>query len=82
MKHDARVVNKATVSKQKEVSCMSNKGIRKAIKDANVTYWQVADVLGVSAATFTVWLRFELDDDKRQRVLDAIKKAAAEEATA
>lgn len=61
---------------------MLNKDIRNEIKQAGVTYWQVAKALGIADGTFTRWLRFELEGDKRQRVLEAIKKAAADKTTA
>ena len=53
---------------------MHNDEIRKAIDDAGLRYWQVAEELGVADTTFTKWLRKELPDEKRSQVMAAIEK--------
>lgn len=60
----------------------ANKGIRKAIDDAGLTYWQVAGKIGVHPTTFTVWLRTALDDDKEQKIHQAIDELTLELAEA
>lgn len=53
---------------------MSNINIRKAITDANLKHWQVANEIGVDCSTFCRWLRTELPADKEQAILEAIEK--------
>ena len=50
----------------------NNLEIRKMINDRKLYYYEIADALGVSAYTFSVWMRRELSDEKRERVMDAI----------
>ena len=55
----------------------ANKNIRKEIEDAGLTYWQVAEQIGITAGTFTVWLRAPLEDTRKERTIraiDALKK--------
>lgn len=54
---------------------MKNLEIREKAKRYGVPLWQIAEELGIGANTFSVWLRCELEGDKRERVsaaLDAI----------
>lgn len=53
---------------------MHNTEIRKAINDAGLRYWQVAEELGIADTTFTKWLRKELPDEKSSQVMAAIEK--------
>ena len=57
---------------------MKNQDVRKFAKEHGVFLWQVADVLGISEPTLTRRFRKELCNDERERVLDAIRKLAAE----
>ncbi|GGL58022.1 hypothetical protein [Sporolactobacillus putidus] len=56
----------------------ANKDIREAIERAAVTHWQVADAMGKSQYTLSIWLRKPLKGEKRELVLSAIKKAKRE----
>ena len=58
---------------------MANEDIRKAISEAKVKYWQVADALGMTDGGFSRKLRNELSTKEKERVFRAIKEAAAEE---
>lgn len=51
---------------------MQNKSIRKAIEKAGLSYWQVADAIGIHPATLCVWLRHELNGERLERVQQAI----------
>lgn len=54
---------------------------RSRMAESKVKYWELAEALGISPSTLTVWLRHELPDDKRQRVnacIDAIIARRAE----
>ena len=59
---------------------MKNLEIRDKARIANVHFWQIARKLGCNATTFSVWLREELPDEKRQRILDVIDELVAERA--
>ncbi len=56
---------------------LKNLIIREKSRVENVPFWMIADACGVSASTFTVWMRKELPDDKRERVLAAIDAIVA-----
>lgn len=59
---------------------MKNKNIRSEIEKAGLRYWQVADKIGISPATFCVWLRHELTGERLERVqaaLDALSGGKA-----
>lgn len=51
---------------------MKNLEIREAIEKNNLKYWEVADKIGVVGATFSVWLRHELPEEKKQTIFKAI----------
>lgn len=51
----------------------ANQTIRNEIKEAGLTYWQVAEQIGITAGTFTVWLRTPLTDTRKERTTNAIK---------
>lgn len=54
-----------------------NKEIREAIKNSSLNKYEIAYEIGIADTTFSVWLRKELPDDKKQLVLNAIKKLSA-----
>ena len=56
---------------------MNNLEIRKKAKRNGVPLYMVAAELGIGPNTLSVWLRFELDDEKRERVLAAIDAVVA-----
>lgn len=51
----------------------NNEEIRKALKNANMTQWQLATILGVSENTVYRMLRSELPKEEKERFLKAIK---------
>ena len=55
----------------------SNKELRNAITRSGLKYWEIAKEIGISASTFSVWLRFEIDDTKRKAIEVAIKNLEA-----
>lgn len=57
---------------------IANQDIRKSIDKAGLRHWQVADALGKSKDTFSIWLRKPLKGEKRKLVLAAIEKAKKE----
>ena len=55
---------------------MKNLEIRKASKTRGVKLWEVAEVLGIADSAFSRKLRHELSDAERERVMEAITRAA------
>lgn len=55
-----------------------NLDVRRAIKKANVKKWQIAHLIGVSATTFSIMLRFELPKEKKNVIFKAIKQLEEE----
>ena len=51
---------------------MANKEIRDRARIENIRFWMIAQKLGITASTYTIWLRTELPDEKKQLVMDAI----------
>ena len=54
-----------------------NREIREAIANSALNKYEIAYEIGIADTTFSVWLRKELPDDKKQLVLNAIKKLSA-----
>lgn len=57
---------------------VNNADIRDELKNANVYLWQIAAKIGVAESTFIRWMRFELSDEQKQQVRDAIKEVTKE----
>ena len=53
---------------------MRNKDIRELIKKKRVFYYEVAEVLGVTATTFSKWLQRELPEEKKNLIRAAVEK--------
>lgn len=53
-----------------------NGEIRTAIIDAGLHQWEIAEKLGVTEGTFCKWLRYELSEDRKMRILAAIHELA------
>jgi len=52
----------------------NNMDIRLLLKANAITVWQLGQKLGVSENTIHRWLRFELPEEKRNRILVAVKE--------
>ena len=52
---------------------MNNTEIRKKILQLGLKYWQIADAMGISSYTLSVWLRHELTGSRLERVRSAIE---------
>lgn len=57
---------------------ISNADVREEIKKRGLFLWQVAIKAGVSEATLNRWLRTELTDEQKERVLEGIERAIKE----
>lgn len=44
--------------------------------DSGMYYWVLADRLGVTPWTLTVWMRHEMPEEKQERILQLIKEEA------
>ncbi len=51
-----------------------NNDIKKKIKAAGLHQYQVADLCGISETTLVRWLRYELNDEKKNMIFTAIEK--------
>ena len=58
---------------------MKNKKIRQQISDAGLRHWEVADLIGISSYTLSVWLRHELTGERLERVQAAINQLSGKE---
>lgn len=56
----------------------ANEDIRRAISEKRLFNYEVAEKLGVSEFTFARWLRYELSEEKKELVLNAINELASE----
>jgi len=52
----------------------ANKSIRRQIEGAGLAYWQVAEQIGITAGTFTVWMRTQLKGERKERTEKAINE--------
>lgn len=57
---------------------MNNIKIRRQIADAGLRHWQVADFIGISSYTLSVWLRHELTGERLARVETAVAQLSRE----
>ena len=53
---------------------MANTDIRYEIMKRGLKNYQVAEKLGICETTLSRWLRTELPADRKQKILEAIKK--------
>lgn len=51
-----------------------NKEIREAIKNSSLNKYEIAYKIGIADTTFSVWLRRELTDERRAKVMKAIEE--------
>lgn len=71
-------VNTNNNNTEKEDEKMSNKKIRRQIADAGLRHWQIADFIGISPSTLTIWLRHELTGERLARVEAAVAQLSRE----
>lgn len=57
---------------------MANEEIRQKAKQSNVTFWMIADEMGMAESTFTRLMRHELSEDQKQSILQMIEKISKE----
>lgn len=52
---------------------MNNIEVRELIEKKRIAYYEVASALGINVSTLSRWLREELDEEHKARVMKAIK---------
>ena len=57
---------------------MENIQIRMAAIEAHIPLWKIAQMVGISEPTLTRWLRVELSQEKKVRILQAIEQLKRE----
>ena len=57
---------------------MENIQIRMAAREAHIALWKIAQMVGISEPTLTRWLRVELSQEKKVRILQAIEQLKRE----
>lgn len=55
-----------------------NKDLRIMIQESKVPQYEIARLCGIAETTLCRWLRYELSPEKRQMILIAIEKGAAD----
>ena len=58
---------------------MTNHDIRKALKEANIRQWQLAEELHISEWTLIRRFRHELSDEEKKKAFEAIEKIKKEQ---
>lgn len=53
---------------------VKNSDIRGEIKAAGLFIWQIAAQLGIAESTFLRWLRFEMSDELKAQIRNAIRE--------
>lgn len=57
---------------------MRNKEIRETAKQNDIFLWEIAQQLGIADATLSRWLRCELSDGEKNKILAIIDVIASE----
>ena len=57
----------------------NNKDIRKMARRAGVPMWKIAVEMGVSENTLFCWLRRELPEERKAKIIEIIKKYEQED---
>ncbi len=52
---------------------MANLEIREEIRKSRLFHYEIADALGISESAFSKWLRFEMDAERKEKVIRAIE---------
>lgn len=54
----------------------ANQALRTVLQDSGVHHWEVAAELGISRYTLINWLRTELPEEKKRKIISACRKIA------
>ena len=58
---------------------MPNSEIRTIIRKNRLFHYEIAEALGISESAFSKWLRSEMDNEKKQKVIQAIESIRGKE---
>lgn len=58
---------------------MENQEIRKVITNNRLRYWEVAQKVGIVDSRLSVWLRTPLNEERKERVMNAINELIKQE---
>lgn len=56
-----------------------NKTIREALKKNSMFQWELAELMGVTEATITRWMRKELPEETQREMVELIEKGTTTE---
>ena len=56
----------------------ANGDIRQWLKEDNIAFWRLAEKLGVSEGTVVRWLRTELSEQKKEKIIQSIEELRKE----
>lgn len=51
---------------------MKNLELRQLIVEKRIKFYEIAHEIGIAPTTFTIWMRDELTEDKKNKVMNAI----------
>lgn len=54
-----------------------NREVRQFLKDKRVFQWEVAERLGIHESSLIRWMRTELPEDKKKKIMEAASAIAA-----
>lgn len=57
----------------------ANREIRNKIESNRILYWEVAEKVGIAQSNLSVWLRTEMREDRKKRVVNAIDELLSKE---
>lgn len=57
----------------------ANKDIRALIAVSGIKNWEIAEYLGIAEPTFYRWMRTELDQEKKDKIIKAINELSGRE---
>ena len=49
-----------------------NHCLRERLRIEDIKFWELAKELGITASTFTIWMRSELSEERKERVTAAM----------
>lgn len=56
-----------------------NEEIKNYIRTRRVAFWQVAEKIGIADTTFSRLLRYPIDENRRQQIIEAVDELALEQ---
>lgn len=72
------VVNKKGVKPLKNQHELNNQDMRYLLKLNKITFWKLAEVIGISEPTITRWMRVPLTKERFDRIINAIDQIKKE----